>query len=290
MKGRKMKITHNPTIKALIPELRGTVAALRWPCFGEIKYDGEATIIHYDENHGTITTNKYGTIRTDWSKLDRISDILRPKVKKAMFLGELYYQEGKTGALYELLSHKEDDDLNISIYDVVHIKSDDLEMDSAKTSLIDRKEILVDLFREDLNLIVKPTIIECPIDAKAFFEVAVQSHYEGVVFKPFDGNLILGPCPWVKMKYKDRNELKVSFIDPVLERIEVENISIENDEKCKIVIVGVKCPNKYKKNLKIGDIVTIEHQGVLESGSLRHPVFIASDKDIIRTLIEKEVK
>jgi hypothetical protein len=41
-----------------------------------------------------------------------------------------------------------------------------------------------------------------------------------------------------------------------------------------VTIVGLKAPNRYKKHIKIGDKVTVEHQGVLASGSLRHPVLI----------------
>ena len=270
-----MKITKNYTTKAIIPELRGTFGSLRYPCFGEIKYDGEAVVVMYDISwpDRIITTNKYGTMRSEWSKLDSLADILEEKnIKKALFLGELFYKTGEAGALYDLLSHKEDDDLNIKLYDVVHIINDS-EMKGSEATLMDRKEILTKLFY-NTDFLVTSKIIESKDAALIYFDAMTIIGYEGVVFKPFDGKLITGPCAWVKMKKKDQNDYPVVLIDPTLERIEVKVITVRANMTITEVNVGVKCVNKFKKNLKIGDTVTIEHLGVLDSGSLRNPVFI----------------
>ena len=43
-------------------------------------------------------------------------------------------------------------------------------------------------------------------------------------------------------------------------------------------VVGVKLVDKYKSRVKIGDVVTIEHQGILSGGGLRHPVYIPKER------------
>jgi hypothetical protein len=278
-----MKITHNPTTKGIFPELRGNLGAIRYPCFGEIKYDGEATIIMYDETwpDKIITTNKYGTMRSDWSKLDEIVEIMESKrIKKATFLAELFYRKGELGDLYNLLSNKDNDtDLNLVIYDVAHIIND-TEVNGTTTPLIDRKEILGELF-EQSTFLIRPTVLNNKQDIEEMFKDATIMGYEGIVVKGFDGNLMSGPCSWVKIKKKDRTDYVVNVIDPTKERIEILAPLPKKLDSTNICIlgtwyvpVGVKVMEKIKRTLNKGDMVTIEHQGILDSGSLRHPVFI----------------
>jgi ATP-dependent DNA ligase len=278
MKDKKMKITHNQASKAIIPELRGSLGSMTYPCFAEIKYDGEATIISYDETwpDKIITTNKYGTMRSEWSKLDIITGILEEKgVTKAMFLGELFYGNGEAGALYELLSRKDDNDLNLKIYDIINLNNK-VDM-SGNASLIDRKEILTELFF-GTPFLVESKVINSKEEALEYFEEITTLQWEGIVLKGFDGRLVIGPCGWVKLKKKDQNNYEVTFIDQIRERIEVKvPLPVPANTLAliqKYISVGCKCANKHKKNLKVGDIVVIEHQGVLDSGSLRHPVYI----------------
>ena len=280
-----MKISKNPTTKAIIPEIRGTLGAIRYPAFSEVKFDGEACLIMYDETWADkiITTNKYGTMRSDWSKLDEIADILESKdVRKAVFLAELYYGAGHTGDLYKLLSHKDDDDLNIKIYDVIHLVNH-YEMKAHETKLIDRKEMLGDVFGES-KFLIHPVLVNSKDEVNRHYQIVTGIGYEGTVIKMFDGTLSGngGPCAWVKMKKKDQNDYPVHLVDPTLERIEILVPFPTPGNPLQTTIVGCKCPNKYKKNVQLGDMVTIEHQGVLDSGSLRHPVFIG--------LAEKEEK
>lgn len=269
-----MKITKNGT-PGQFPELRGSLAGLRWPCFAEIKYDGEATIIGYINNAPLkiFTCNKYGTQRSEWSKLDRIQDILEDNgVMEAVFLAELYHGEGKSGALYELLKNKDSDDLNLAIYDVGYLKKVDLDMHAEQTQLVSRKELLGELFGNEF--MAKLHLCNSKLEAETYFHDAVEDGYEGIVVKSLDGLLVRGPCTWVKMKYKDRSVYEISVVSPTQERIE---IALPQPNGL-MVMCGVKVTNKYKKNLKIGDKVEIEHQGILDSGSLRHPVFIGLSK------------
>lgn len=274
---RPMKISKTNT-KGTFPELRGSLAGMRYPCFGEIKYDGEAVFVHFKNVGGSlnlrcVTTNKYGTMRYEWDKLYDIAHILKyHNVHIALMQGELFYGTGKAGALYDLLSHKTDDDLNIKLFDIDYLKMEDgTTMEGAKTALIDRKEYLTSFF-SNTEFEVIPVVISSKQEAEKHFEDMTTLGYEGIVLKQLDGFACKGPCPWVKMKKKDQNVYMVNLVDPVKERIEVlcpvvgqNNISIR---------VGVKVANKDKIKMKVGDKVIVEHQGVLGSGSLRHPVFI----------------
>ena len=80
----------------------------------------------------------------------------------------------------------------------------------------------------------------------------------------------VGITDWVKIKKKDQSVFQVVYIDPVLERIEVRVIT---NEGLTAKRVGVKVVTKQKAKLKVGDWVTVEYYGILEGGSLRHPVF-----------------
>jgi len=244
------------------PELRGSLANIRYPAFCETKLDGEFCFIHYVPNkrgEQIWTVNKYGTSRDCFKALRQIWDILRKNsvFTSQVFLAELFHGSGMRGSLYDLNSNKKSDDLHLCIFDV---------FDQTK-SLLDRKELLFEMIGPNQ---IQPIVIMDRPDAEVQFKLATSKGYEGIVLKPLDSPLVLGPCSWVKMKYKDRNELFVGMVDLHKERIEVIHPTGTVG-----VAVGVKAPNRYKKHIKAGDVVTIEHQGVLPSGSLRHPVLIA---------------
>ena len=283
-----MKLTRNGANQGIFPELRGSIKGLRWPCFAEIKYDGEATLIAYkkhslsqitaDAPPEILTTNKYGTRRTEWSKLDKIAEILdEHDIDEAVLLAELYYGFGLKGALYQLLKSKEDDGLNLTIFDIGHIRGPGKQMDGALTPLIDRKELLGEIFENNVFL---PTLrmVNNEREAIDYFNQVKANGYEGIVLKSLDGFLVQGPCNWVKLKDKDRTIYPVLSIDPVKERIEIAvpnpNPPVAGKQWAQQIAVGVKVVNRFKKNLGVGDQVEIEHQGVLASGSLRHPVYI----------------
>jgi len=112
-------------------------------------------------------------------------------------------------------------------------------------------------------------------DVRLHYEHYVNAlHYEGIVVKSADSRLIMGVSPWVKLKKKETSDLEVISIDQTQERIEV---LVHNGTASKGV--GVKVMNKVKATLKVGDIVEIEHQGILSKGGLRHPVFIRRRDD-----------
>jgi ATP-dependent DNA ligase len=264
------------TTKPPFPELRGKLSAVRWPAISEIKYDGEYNLLIYCDEGDKIrcnTLNKYGKTRGFFPAIDKIAADLRASdIQEATFLCELYTNAGKLGELYNLLGEKESDDLNISVFDTAMIKyKDGREPINVQSPLIDRREATMHaLPNHDTHV----TVCMNKDEAEAHFKLATSQGYEGTVIKSLDGPLIMGPCSWVKMKYKDQSDYPVIAIDPVKERVEV-GVPDPNKKGAHVstVKVGVKVMNKDKQTLTIGDLVTIEHQGVLDSGSLRHPVF-----------------
>ena len=277
-----MKVNKVST-KAPFPELRGKLGAMTYPAIAEVKYDGEYNIIIYHDDDGSITCdtlNKYGKTRTHFPAIDKIAKRCREgQVREAVFLCELYTDGGLKGALYDLLGRKEDDSLNIAVFDATRIlfkhdsskpvivgETNDI---TANSKLIDRREALMNLLIDD-DLLANMQIVMNKDEVERHFKSVVDGGWEGTVIKSLDGRLTLGPCAWVKMKYKDQCNYTVAEIDPVKERIEV---TVPDPHNQKGVRVGVKVMNKDKVTLRAGDTVTIEHQGVLDSGSLRHPVF-----------------
>lgn len=264
-----MKVSKSNVPSVPIPELRGSAKHLKYPCLAELKVDGEFNFLVYTEKL-TFLVNKYGTVKQDFPALNDIKDTLDLTCDgSAMLTCEVYWDEGKLGQLYEFLSHKKDDNLKIKVFDLIA-----WNRDIRREPLIDRLEMLHELGLGEST--PQSMIVQDEEELYGFFEDIVNQGYEGVVAKPLDDMFPTGPCPWTKLKYKDRNDWPVVLIDPVKERIEVQVISstMSTTSLSVGVNVGVKAPNRYKKHIQIGEKVTIEHQGVLPSGSLRHPVLI----------------
>lgn len=254
------------TQKAPYPEIRGSLGNIQFPAFAEYKFDGEFNIIKY-ANGKAYSFNKYGTHREDFRDMTWLEDVLkRAEVRSASFLCEIFTNHGKLGELYNLLRlKKEGDALRINIFDIFEHNG----MDIKSLPYIDRREILQSIMNNDY--VYSGQVVHDAAEAKALFErVTRVEGYEGIVVKNFGDPLVFGPCAWVKMKAKDQNEYTLVDLDSIKERGEVAvplpNGSYRN--------VGVKIANKYKPMLAVGDTVVIEHQGVLDTGGLRHPVFI----------------
>jgi len=242
--------------KMAYPELRGTVESIRYPAMAEIKLDGEFNYLHIDKT-GVSTVNKSGKVRSGWLKWEG--------TEHTTLIGELYYGAGKAGQLYDLLSHQDSDDLNFRAFDITCYKGTDV----VNEDLLTRIELLSEVWPIDPT---RYKVVNSLAEMYEYFHWVVSQGYEGIVVKNLDSKLRFGPCGWVKIKYKDQNDYHISMIDPVRERIEVNVVS--HIDACTIEkAVGVKVCNKDKSGLSLGDIVTIEHQGILSGGGLRHPVY-----------------
>jgi len=270
-----MIVTKSKVPSIPIPELRGSIKHITYPAFAELKLDGEFNFLVYTPKL-CFLINKYGTVRKNFPALNDIEKILKNNVGtdvghdkgSCMLVCEVYWDKGKLHDIYKLNSHKKDDDTKIAVFDVVSWNGD-----LRREVLVDRLEGLHALGLSDYTPESKVVLNE--VELEQFFEQMVKDGYEGIVAKPLDGIFPAGPCPWAKVKFKDQNDCAVTLVDTSKERIEIISVSVDpTSGKPRMIPVGVKAPNKYKKHIKVGEVVTIEHQGVLESGSLRHPVLI----------------
>ena len=243
-------------------KLRGSPSQIEYPCWAEIKMDGEYTwLVKTDAS--CYTVNKYGLCRLNYPITESAKRLKGASLGDFILIGELYYGDGKKGRLYDLLSHKESDALNFMPFDIVQFKG----VSVGKATLVDRLEMMHEL-GVDPTIQNHGRVIDDKEQLNEYCEWVKEQGYEGIVVKGLEGVLIFGPCNWIKLKYKDQSDFRVTLIDPVKERIEVVVYTPTTLRQ-----VGCKCSNKDKATLKVGDTVTIEHQGILAQGGLRHPVF-----------------
>lgn len=247
------------------PQLRGSIAGVRFPAMAELKYDGELNYIRITKDD-SYTINKYGTMRMDFPALNEIENniLFFEDINSATLVGEVYWNDGKLGALYDLLSHKKDDAINLCLFDIIELNGASQKL----RPLVSRIETMYELGLA--KWMPQRWVVEDAGDAQTIFHLASSAGWEGIVVKGLETTYITGPCTWAKIKFKDQSDYTVVYVDPTQERIEVAVPSPNGNP----VVVGVKAPNKYKKHINMHDDVTIEHQGVLKSGSLRHPVLI----------------
>ncbi|MDD5496587.1 MAG: hypothetical protein PHP46_05765 [Candidatus Omnitrophica bacterium] len=241
------------------PELRGDIRTIRYPAYIEAKIDGE---LNWFKPDNKCLINKSGKIRSSFPITKELSHI------KHRLLGELYWGDGKAGALYEFLKHQTDDELKFMVFDV-----------DMPGTYLDRRLWLIEHISPTPHVrIVDASRALTKDDIEPNYDYYVHGlHYEGIVVKSGDSRLIMGVCPWVKMKNKETSDLPVAYIDPTQERIDVW-VQLSDDNRIG-KMCGVKVMNKIKATLKIGDIVEIEHQGILSQGGLRHPTFIRKRED-----------
>jgi ATP-dependent DNA ligase len=241
----------------------------------EPKRDGEYNML-YKNAKSSFFTNKYGTQR--WES--QLSYQIETYFKDIQFtlLGEICFMEGKNGDLYNLLSNKTNDQmLRFYIFDIASLSGVDL----CSRPILERKEILLDLFQgfNSTSVLINPCrVVSDKEQLLDQHQEYVRVHgMEGSVVKNLDSTLLFGPCSWVKIKNKDQNVYPVISIDPVKERIEVIVTYCLPDGRACNRNVGVKASHNQKAQLKIGDGVIVEHQGILSAGGLRHPVYIGKE-------------
>jgi ATP-dependent DNA ligase len=244
------------------PKIRGELANIRYPCYLEEKLDGEANV--YYNNH--LISKSSGKIRTGFPVTNHLNTMFQGDI---VILGELYWEEGKFGALYKFLSNQKSDKLKFGIFDCITKELDGKPYEERREWLLERFTPL--LIHDVPYCHIIPTEY-CENEAQLRNTIVRNKTdgYEGLVAKNSDsiltsnGKIIETQTGWVKLKHKFTDDLELVELDPVLERGEVLYKGIR---------VGVKIVNKYKKLVKVGDKLEIEHQGVLTGGSLRHPVF-----------------
>lgn len=240
-----------------IYECKGNPNLIRYPCYAELKYDGEYNVFQ----DGKLI-NKYGKERDNIEATNELSEV------NAVFLGELFCNNGTRGSLYELLKDKKSTKLKYAIFDIIAWKGESVR----HLTYLERKEIIYEIIVPSPHI---DLIMESQVSNKeglqGAFDVALALGFEGIVVKNGNSTLQSTSTGWVKMKGKETADLLVVKIDDTQERIEVR---VNDSKTC-----GVKVCNRYKKDLKVGDIVEIEYQGILSGNGLRHPVYLRKRND-----------
>jgi hypothetical protein len=235
------------------PEMQGEdrLPFVKYPAFVELKLDGELNVFHKG-----FLINKNQKYRYDCP----ITKILSWLSDDYTLWGELYYGPGKNGDLYKLLSNKESDELHYSIFDITgpHI---------GHKPYMERRERLLELQASNWYPhvhVINTLVAEDRQQLDSYLDVYTRAGYEGIVIKNGDEPFKTGPCNWIKIKPIQTIDCEIIMIDPVKERMEVAHLNRP---------VGVKLNNKYRHLVKVGNVIEIEHRGILSGNGLRHPNF-----------------
>lgn len=260
------------------PDLVGTLSSIQYPAIAEIKFDGEFNLLFVNQEaepgteKKTFLVNKNGKIRTECP----IVEAAKKLPYSAIFVGELYHEEGKNNAIYKLNADPDSDTLKYTVFDIVEFDDKIVEDD-----LLERKELIASLLDPIGIEYTKIKVIESREMLEEYYKKVTQDGYEGLVIKNMKSRFMPGNCNWAKMKVKDLEDFEVSTIDPYDEKITVVVPANEGE----LISVGVKCINRIKANIAVGERVVIEFQGKTDSGSLRNPVLKGKMKDGVITLL-----
>jgi len=259
-----MKVTKTDRI-VKFPKLRGSLGRIMYPAIAETKFDGETQYCYIKDNSSYLI-NSHGLIREQSSINLALESYFQDL--ECVLVGELYCNDGKNNELYTLNGNKRNDSmLKFVIYDIISIGKENIQ----QAPLIKRKELIKSLFidfKSDCVSIIPYAILNDCEEVDLFFKDKSTQGYEGVVIKNMNERFYPAQSNWTKIKTSDTNLYPVSFIDPLLERIEVFVKTYAGERP-----VGVKVTTRQKESLKVGELVEIEHRGILSQGGLRNPVY-----------------
>ncbi len=115
-----MKTWFNKNYNLPVCKYRGGKRDIKYPALVSLKLDGELTyIIKKQDRVFCVNKSKYGRYRKDFPAL---RDFEKWNVPDGVYLGELYWNEGKTKQdFYGLLRNKTSDDLKIAIWGILQM-------------------------------------------------------------------------------------------------------------------------------------------------------------------------
>ena len=157
---------------------------------------------------------------------------------KGVYLCEEIHGDGKNGTLYRADLPKSN-----MIFDLISIDK-----------LGKRYEELYDYLNP--RYLATSLICDNRQEVDDCFKNAVNNGYEGIVVKNL--NETLEGQTWVKMKFEDEIELKIS---------KVEDSRLETLHGNVVVGLGLNVVDVWQ----VGDIALVRHNGITNGGSLRNP-------------------
>ena len=227
-------------------KIRGNMNGIRYPCLVDIKYDGITCVIadNCDETIKLQFNQKIG-LKLDF-RICRM-DLNYPNSRQyGMYLAEMINDDGKNGSLYKTQPQPP----SIKIFDLLN------------WSGLGRKLDKLEQRREDLLNFIQPQHLATSLicdnrqEVEDCFKNAVNNGYEGIVVKNL--NETLEGQTWVKMKFEDEIELKIS---------KVEDSRLETLHGNVVVGLGLNVVDVWQ----VGDIALVRHNGITNGGSLRNP-------------------
>ena len=105
-----------------VQKYRGKIHDIKFPCYAGLKMDGELEYLIV-KNGKAVCSNKprYGRIRQDFPVTEQAK-----KLPSGIYIGELYWNEGRTiKDFHAFLSHKADDNLKLKIWSVLAFKNEE---------------------------------------------------------------------------------------------------------------------------------------------------------------------
>jgi len=190
-----------------VQKYRGEIKNIKYPCYISLKLDGELQYLIV-KNHKAISVNKskYGRIRLDYNITKEAE-----KLPDGIYLGELYWNEGKTiEDFHSFLSHKTDNNLKLAIWGV-------LEYQGEKNIITERnyeilKEIRKYLKNAQFISIITYYIVKNEKELKEIADKILKEGWEGVVIRNLNQTYNEGQSlNWIKIKKENRDvEIKAS--------------------------------------------------------------------------------
>ena len=189
-----------------VQKFRGKEQHVSFPCYVSLKLDGELTYLIV-KNGKAVTVNKpkYGRWRTDYP----ITNIAKDILPEGIYLGELYWNNGKTKQdFYDLLRHKYDDNLKLAIFGVLNYRGKEDITTEETLEILENLKKRLDF--PNLHVVRYWVMDEKPKLVK-LAEKILNEGWEGLVVRNMgeiwrEGNSI----NWIKVKKKDR-ELMGSY-------------------------------------------------------------------------------
>lgn len=174
------------------------------------KLDGEFNVL-VKEGDSAYLINRFGTIRRKGYKI--LSDAMY--LADGVYLGELHYNDGKAGDLYQLTSNKTNKNLRLALFDIYP---------QTKKYSQRYKELCTSLSKPTKYLYIMPTkFCDSDTQVKEVFETYSSRGYEGIVVRNGFG----------VYKYKQRHE-----VDAVIIGMSKKNKSY-SEKMCSSICLGL---------------------------------------------------